>query len=152
MTVTLRPVTRPRIAGRPFVERPMRNKVLKVACARCARIDYLEETPETVEPVCFQGTLKGGGAKAVEVSFEELCGQCAKTVKGLLESIAKKIEGASPARKSGARKKKEEEPAGSTSSSGPLPGTVVQVEVPFKPTIGAPAHVSGMRGTIKTGS
>lgn len=144
MTVTLRPTTRPRIASRALMERPMRNKVLKIACARCARIEYVDETPETAEPVCFHAALKGGGAQALEISFDELCAQCAKTVRGLLESIAKKIEGASPARKKGKTKPPPE-------GASPVLGDVVQV-APAPSTSAAQPPKGRLFGTIKTGS
>ncbi len=79
-----------------------RKQVTQVQCSRCDRVDTKEAgTPDNQVPssAAFSGGIPAcNGEPALLVSFEDLCGPCARTVRALLQQIGKKIEGLSPDR------------------------------------------------------
>jgi hypothetical protein len=93
-----------------------RRQVTEIQCSRCPRKDVrpLEEIPagqKTEHALVMR--LQAPGEPAKEIVFEDLCGVCARTVAGHMESISKALEGLSPDRKAGGKKKG----AGETPSS-----------------------------------
>lgn len=71
-----------------------RSTVSRVQCDRCDRSEVREGEDEACG---FTATMLG--PPDTTVNFQDLCGPCAKTVRGLLEAIGKRIVGLSPDRK-----------------------------------------------------
>jgi len=92
-----------------------RRQVIEVQCSRCERTETMpikEEPPVGVRPlVAFSATLQAEGAPARVVTIADLCAVCTKTVQHHLDAIAKVIDGVSPDRKAGAKKKGAEPPS-----------------------------------------
>jgi hypothetical protein len=93
-----------------------RKQVVEIRCSRCERTETVEPTimMEGKTHVMFTASLIVDPATETtkQVQFEDLCGPCRRTVFSLLEQVDKRIEGVSPDRVPGARKKKagEEQP------------------------------------------
>ena len=92
----------------------MRKQVFEVQCSRCTRKDLRDGDASRTGNI-LEVKLAADGPKHPElkVAFEDLCEPCLRSVRALLESVGKKIEGLSPDRKASTDKpeaKKEEPP------------------------------------------
>jgi hypothetical protein len=75
-----------------------RRKTVEVTCDRCDRIEYRPFEEEKGAPTPFLKAKALLLAENIDISFDDLCSPCEKTVKNLLESIAREIKGKSPKR------------------------------------------------------
>ena len=73
-----------------------RKKVVEINCDRCSRVEYLEEEPNKSGNILH--LRFHNGESVIELSYEDLCGPCVRTVQRKLEEIAKDIKGRSPNR------------------------------------------------------
>jgi len=76
-----------------------RKQVFEVHCSRCTRTEHREGSADKPEKILSaklfgDGTVEGD----LEVTFDDLCSPCLKSVRALLAQVGKKIEGLSPAR------------------------------------------------------
>lgn len=76
----------------------MRQQMVEVKCSRCDRVEYKPVTDKPEPQVFFHAALSCGNDTLAEVTFDDLCSPCQKTVTGYLEHISKKLEGYSPSR------------------------------------------------------
>ena len=83
-----------------------RKKMIEVKCDRCKRVHYIEEKLDKTIKASLNLEFKpstGGTHDHIKLEFEDLCEPCERTIKNLVENIAKEIKGKSPDRKSGAK-------------------------------------------------
>jgi len=93
----------------------MRKVMVEVQCSRCDRKETVEYDPQkdmgqtpAEPPAVLTAVLRNQDGTLVKVGFEDLCGPCHRSVRGLLEQIGKRIEGMSPDRAPRVKAKKEE--------------------------------------------
>ena len=98
-----------------------RKQMIEVKCDRCKRVEYVPIKKEKKEEASLDLEFKpsaGGTHGRIKLKFNDLCSPCEKTIKNLIESIAREIKGKSPDRKSDAKKEGDDDAAPSIEVTG----------------------------------
>lgn len=82
-----------------------RRIAVECTCARCTRVWYADYTPEKKEAeiTSLELIIRGAGGVERKISYDALCPACAQSVAAHVDQIDKKMEKASPNRRSRAK-------------------------------------------------